>query len=114
MTTSALELCRETGISYRQLDYWTRRGVLSPIARPEDATSGTPRPFDELEVRVVHVLAALRALGASLDVLREVAAQLRSYGEPDWHGQLFVDQVGLIRRDRCALCWCLDLDVVLA
>lgn len=113
MAVSARDLCAETGITYRQLDYWTTRGVLQPLDR-RSLSSGVPRPFDESEVRVARALASLRSLGAGLDVLIEVASQLRS-GSMEWSGTIFVNAGGVVHREPCGLCcWALDLDPIAA
>lgn len=112
MTISGTELAQLGSITYRQLDYWVRCDVLEPLERPHQ--SGFPREFPETEVQVARAVGQLRILGAPLDVLREVAGQLRTFTPADWHGVIFVDQVGLIRRDTCALCWTLDLALVAA
>lgn len=100
-----------SGLTYREVDYWVRRGVLRPVV--EARGSGSQRRFDPLEVRVAIVVRALRRMGAGLDVLAEVAVQLRERGDAGWHGWLFVDTHGLIRDSPCSMCFVLDLDEIL-
>lgn len=102
---------RDAGLSYRQLDYWISRGVLVPLERHAEG-SGYPRPFPAGEVRVARALRQLRQIGATMPVLREVAAQLRVFSDTQWHGLIFVDQVGLVRREPCGLAWVIDLSIV--
>lgn len=57
MFTSA-QLRDSAGITYRQLDYWTRTGYLRAHDRAKD-TSGFPRRFDDTELPVAVLLGAL-------------------------------------------------------
>lgn len=101
------DLPRLVGISYRQLDYWTRQGVLIPA---QDANgSGTQRLWSEDEARIARMLGALRQLGARLRVLARVADVMRAWPENDWHGVVYIDATGHVSRLSCALCWQLDL-----
>lgn len=113
MTISGHELAREAGITYRQLDYWVRAGVLEPVAR-RALQSGVLRVFDDDEARVARALAQLRTLGAPLKVLREVAGQLREFTDSDWRHAIFVDHAGIVGRFPSRLCWALDLSDVAA
>jgi DNA-binding transcriptional MerR regulator len=110
---SGIELCRTCGISYRQLDYWCRRGVLEPMTNATPG-SGIPRPFTEEELRVARALAELRKLHVPLDLLIVVASQLRRFDESDWRGLLLVDELGRIVRPPfvSARCWTIDLDAL--
>lgn len=62
------------GATYRQVDYWTRLGVLRPTQAYRG--SGTPRVWSPLDLRVAAVVAQLRRLGAEVDTIREAAAWL--------------------------------------
>jgi DNA-binding transcriptional MerR regulator len=59
------------GASYRQLDYWVRRGYL----RPEEATPGTgyARTWAPSELRVAARMARLVAAGLTLAAAEKVA-----------------------------------------
>jgi DNA-binding transcriptional MerR regulator len=112
---TAPQVVAETDLTYRQLDYWIRRGVIREEPSVNGRVgSGHPRSFTDDELRVVKVLAALRALGCSLDTLTEVAEQLRSWPEPEWHGFVFVDSLAGLQRRPCNRCVVIDLDEVLA
>lgn len=70
------EACRRSGLTYRQLDHWTRLGLL----QPERASSGTghARHWPEEEVQVARVFAALnRNAGMGPDKLADVATTVR-------------------------------------
>lgn len=105
---STVEFTRVTGLSYREVDYWTRREVLWPERTA--LGSGTPRGYSEDEALVAVALARLRALGASLDLLRETAEQLRSFVVDDWTGFVFINSMGMVQREPCSTCFALELD----
>ena len=73
------ELCELAGITYRQVEYWTRTGILA-AANPEVSGSGTRRYYAPIELRVARVVALLAALGVAGDALRRVAESARNAG----------------------------------
>ena len=58
---SSAEVARLAGITYRQVDYWVRIGLLR-TAEPVEG-SGTARRFAAVEVNVARVVAALHSAG---------------------------------------------------
>jgi DNA-binding transcriptional MerR regulator len=62
---TSYEVMTRAHVTYRQLDYWCRRGY----ARPIDPTpgSGFPRYWTDEEAAVVERIAALVASGVRLD-----------------------------------------------
>ncbi|HVM40616.1 MAG TPA: MerR family transcriptional regulator [Acidimicrobiia bacterium] len=78
------EVCKIAGISYRQLDYWTRTGLISPSIA-EARGSGTQRLYsyrDLVEVKVIKSLldggVALRQARRAIEYLREQGGDLAS------------------------------------
>lgn len=69
------EFCQRTGLTYRQVDHWTRTGVLLP-AVPANG-SGIWRGWSDDEVRVGRVVGQLAALHVKRPKLRQVAATVR-------------------------------------
>lgn len=61
--TGSRDVIASVGVTYRQLDFWTRRGWVVASPRPPGATSGTPRSWPEGELRVAAVMARLVAAG---------------------------------------------------
>lgn len=51
---SSRDVCRAAGVTYRQLDYWWRTGILTP-ARPGHG-SGTAHRWSEADVTRVKVI----------------------------------------------------------
>lgn len=108
-TFSSVQVCRAAGITYRQLDYWTRVGVLRPPMAANG--SGTSRAYSELELNIAAVVRQLSALGAGTVVAGEVAETLRMMWElDDMRGIVYIDPSGSIHPEPCAACWCIDLD----
>lgn len=104
------DLARETGLTYRQVDHWTTHGVLRPAKASPG--SGHRRAFDPDEARVARALRGLRELGAGLEVLAEAAGQLRDLHDHEWHGLLFVNELGMIHRHGIARGWAINLDAL--
>src|SRR5690625_6418523 len=47
--------CRAAGITYRQLDYWARTGLVEPAIRPATG-SGTQRLYSFRDILVLKVV----------------------------------------------------------
>ncbi len=56
------EAAKAAGVTYRQLDYWTRRGYLAARER-RGTSSGFNRAYLPAEVRVAKWMGVLTALG---------------------------------------------------
>lgn len=57
---TSYEVCEQTGLTYRQLDYWLRCGVPLPIVQ-EAAGSGSRRLFHPSSVHALSVVARVAA-----------------------------------------------------
>jgi len=74
--------CRAAGITYRQLDYWARTGLVSPTVR--DATgSGSQRLYSFRDILLLRVIKRLLDAGISLQQIRTAIAHLRGRGVSD-------------------------------
>lgn len=60
-----------TGVSYRQMDYWIRTGLICPSVHPAHG-SGSRRRFSEEDFRQVRLVKAMLDAGWSLQKVREV------------------------------------------
>jgi DNA-binding transcriptional MerR regulator len=78
-TYSSREAYEIAGITYRQLDYWARSGVLD--IGPTGI--GFPRRFTEAQVRELRVAAALRKAGVGLERISEALVALRADPEAE-------------------------------
>ena len=77
--------CHAVGISYRQIDYWARTGLVTPSVR--DATgSGTQRLYSFRDLVVLKVVKRLLDAGVSLQNIRKAIDTLRSRGVDDLAG----------------------------
>jgi hypothetical protein len=70
----SLCLCADLGVTYRQLDYWTRQGYLHPEnGGAAAAGSGTYRRWPEAELTVARLMGRLTAASIPPDVAAKVA-----------------------------------------
>ena len=74
--------CGAAGITYRQLDYWARTGLVEPTVRPATG-SGTQRLYGFRDVLMLKVVKRLLDTGVSLQNIRAAIDHLRSRGIQD-------------------------------
>jgi DNA-binding transcriptional MerR regulator len=74
--------CKAAGITYRQLDYWARTGLVQPTVRPAGG-SGTQRLYSFRDVLVLKVVKRLLDTGVSLQQIRIAVTHLRDRGVED-------------------------------
>ena len=79
------DACSVTGISYRQLDYWARTGLVTPGIRPAGG-SGTQRLYSFHDILLLKVVKSLLDAGISLQQIRQAVEHLRARGEGDLSG----------------------------
>ena len=70
------------GISYRQLDYWDRTGLVQPSVRGA-AGSGSQRLYAFRDILVLKLVKRLLDTGVSLQQIRVAVEQLRAAGIND-------------------------------
>jgi DNA-binding transcriptional MerR regulator len=63
--------CNAAGISYRQLDYWARTGLVEPSVR-----SGGSRLYTERDIVLLRVIKQLLDAGVSLQQIRTVVVHI--------------------------------------
>jgi len=71
--------CQAAGISYRQLDYWARTGLVEPEIRVAEG-SGTQRLYSFRDILLLKVIKRLIDAGISLQQIRLAISFLRSRG----------------------------------
>lgn len=76
---------RAAGISYRQLDYWARTGLVVPSIRAASG-SGTQRLYSFRDLVVLKVVKSLLDAGVSLQNIRKAIETLRAHGVEDLAG----------------------------
>ncbi len=74
--------CTAAGISYRQLDYWARTGLVEPTIRGA-AGSGSQRLYGFRDILVLKIVKRLLDAGVSLQNIRSAVSHLRDRGAED-------------------------------
>ncbi len=74
--------CSAAGITYRQLDYWARTGLVEPSVRGA-AGSGSQRLYGFRDILVLKVVKRLLDTGVSLQQIRVAVQHLRQRGVED-------------------------------
>jgi DNA-binding transcriptional MerR regulator len=74
--------CAAAGITYRQLDYWARTGLVEPSVRAAHG-SGSQRLYGFRDILVLKVVKRLLDTGISLQQIRAAVHHLRDHGTED-------------------------------
>ena len=77
--------CSAAGITYRQLDYWARTGLVGPTIRSASG-SGSQRLYSFKAILVLKVVKRLLDTGVSLQNIRKAVEHLRARGVEDLAG----------------------------
>jgi DNA-binding transcriptional MerR regulator len=74
--------CVAAGITYRQLDYWARTGLVEPSVQSAHG-SGSQRLYSFRDILVLKVVKRLLDTGISLQQIRAAVQHLRDHGTED-------------------------------
>jgi DNA-binding transcriptional MerR regulator len=74
--------CTAAGITYRQLDYWARTGLVEPSVRPASG-SGSQRLYGFRDILALKIVKRLLDTGISLQQIRIAVGFLRERGAGD-------------------------------
>lgn len=74
--------CSAAGITYRQLDYWARTGLVEPTVRSAGG-SGTQRLYSFKDILLLKIIKRLLDAGVSLQQIRIAVEHLRKRGTDD-------------------------------
>lgn len=74
--------CKAAGITYRQLDYWARTGLVEPSVRSATG-SGSQRLYGFRDILVLKVVKRLLDTGVSLQQIRVAVEAMRARGVED-------------------------------
>ena len=74
--------CSAAGITYRQLDYWARTGLVEPTVRGATG-SGSQRLYSFRDILILKVVKRLLDAGISLQQIRTAVVHLRARGTDD-------------------------------
>jgi len=78
---AAPEVCKIVGITYRQLDYWARTGLVEPSVRPAYG-SDSQRRYSFRDVVVLKIVKRLLDTGVSLQRVRTAVEHLQDMDRP--------------------------------
>ncbi|NCD16642.1 MAG: MerR family transcriptional regulator [Actinobacteria bacterium] len=74
--------CKAAQITYRQLDYWARTGLVEPSVRGAKG-SGSQRLYSFRDILVLKVVKRLLDTGVSLQQIRQAITHLKERGVED-------------------------------
>lgn len=77
------QACKIVGITYRQLDYWTRTELITPSLQPAQG-SGTQRLYSFNDLLQLKLIKSLIEAGASLQKVRSAIEYLQDHVTDDW------------------------------
>jgi DNA-binding transcriptional MerR regulator len=77
--------CAAAGITYRQLDYWARTGLVEPSIRSASG-SGSQRLYSFRDLIALKIVKRLLDTGVSLQNIRIAVGYLRARGDADLAG----------------------------
>jgi DNA-binding transcriptional MerR regulator len=89
------EVCKIVGISYRQLDYWDRTGLLHPSLAPARG-SGSKRRYSYRDVLELRLIKRLLDGGLELREARRAIGCLREVGEDLAQANLVLGPAGSV------------------
>src|SRR5437867_2677943 len=75
------EVTKAVGISYRQLDYWARTGLVTPSIR-EAGGSGTQRLYSFQDMLVLRIIKKLLDAGVGLQQIRKAVDYIKEMKQP--------------------------------
>ena len=90
----APEAVRITGVTYSQLDYWTRTDLVTPSINDAHG-SGTQRLYSFQDLATLRVIKRLLDTGLSLQRIRRAVAHLRAMEERPHGVTLMSDGEGI-------------------
>jgi DNA-binding transcriptional MerR regulator len=85
------QVCTVVGITYRQLDYWARTGLLQPSISAARG-SGSQRLYSYTDLVRLKVIKRLLDAGVSLHAARKAIECLRSSGDDLATANLVIDE----------------------
>lgn len=96
------QVCKYVGITYRQLDYWARTGLLTPSIQGASG-SGSQRLYSFQDLVLLRTIRSLIEAGMSLQRVREAIKYVRDNIDGDLTDAILVsngDTIMVVRDDR--------------
>jgi DNA-binding transcriptional MerR regulator len=75
------EVTKVVGISYRQLDYWARTGLVRPSVKDAQG-SGTQRLYSFQDLAMLKLIKRMLDSGVNLQQIRRAMTTLKDFKEP--------------------------------
>ncbi len=75
------EVCKIVGITYRQLDYWARTGLVRPSVRDAKG-SGSQRLYSFQDLALLKLIKRMLDTGVNLQQVRKAMKTLKGLDEP--------------------------------
>ncbi len=75
------EVTKIVGITYRQLDYWTRTGLVKPSVK-DARGSGTQRLYSFQDLAMLRLIKRMLDSGVNLQQIRKAIGTLRDLAQP--------------------------------
>lgn len=88
------QACKIVGITYRQLDYWTRTDLVEPSLQPAQG-SGTQRLYSFNDLLKLKMIKNLIDAGASLQKVRDAVEYVKTYVDEDWSKVIVANETGV-------------------
>jgi len=92
------EVCKIVGISYRQLDYWARTGLVRPSIKDAQG-SGSQRLYSFQDLLLLKLIKRMRDSGVDLASIRKAMKTLRNLDEPALGATLVSDGTRIYQMD---------------
>ncbi|RIK07412.1 MAG: MerR family transcriptional regulator [Acidobacteria bacterium] len=96
------QVCKYIGITYRQLDYWARTGLLTPSIQGASG-SGSQRLYSFQDLVLLRTIKSLIEAGMSLQRIREAIKYVRDNIDGDLTDAILVsngETIMVVRDDR--------------
>lgn len=96
------QVCKYVGITYRQLDYWARTGLLTPSIQGASG-SGSQRLYSFQDLVLLRTIKSLIEAGMSLQRVREAINYVRDNIDGDLTDAILVsngETIMVVRDDR--------------
>jgi DNA-binding transcriptional MerR regulator len=84
------EVCSIVGITYRQLDYWARTGLVRPSVK-DARGSGSQRLYSFQDLALLKLIKRMLDSGVNLQQVRRAMKTLKGLDEPALGATLVVD-----------------------
>ncbi|GEP38862.1 hypothetical protein NPS01_25250 [Nocardioides psychrotolerans] len=84
---TAHDLTIVADLTYRQVDYWTRAGYLTPTGNPAPG-SGIPRKYPDDQIDLAVQMSRLTKAGIPMPQARDIAHELLEHGRARLRGYL--------------------------